>query len=91
MSTAQRTYLARQLVSLTRDIAAIDEAIRQIATAGYASASLSSGGGSKSYTRLDLGNLRALRAELATRRAAVTSALSGRSATGIRHLVTVRS
>ncbi len=91
MSTAQRTYLANELVSLTRDIAAIDKAIREIATAGYASASLSSGGGSKSYTRLDLAGLRALRAELATRRAAVASALSGRSATGIRHLVTVRS
>lgn len=87
----QKIALAKSRASLAGDIAALDAAIRQIAASGFASATLSSGGGSQSYTRLDLGQLRALRAELAARLAAVNSALAGRSSLGIRHIVTVRS
>ena len=48
-------------------IAEIDRCIHEIAISGTASASLSAGGGSQSYTHADLDKLRKLRKEIATR------------------------
>lgn len=76
---------------MTADVAAIDAAIRGIASNGYASATISAAGGSKSYTKLDLAALRALRADLVSRLSAINSQLAGRGILAIRHLVTVRS
>lgn len=73
------------------DVAAVDAAIRSIASNGYASATISAAGGSKSYTRVDLNNLRALRVDLVNRLSAINSQLAGRGALAIRHLITVRS
>ena len=76
---------------MTADVAAIDAAIRGIASNDYASATISAAGGSKSYTKLDLAALRALRADLVSRLSAINSQLAGRGILAIRHLVTVRS
>ena len=63
-------------------IAEIDEAVSQIVKSGAASATISSGGGTKSYTRLSLTELRAERAKWASALARLRSS----NGTGIRHI-----
>lgn len=66
-----RTQIAaiNRVNELAKDIRELEKTIREIRVSGYASASLSSGGGSKSYTRADLNTLVAelsrLKSELA--------------------------
>ena len=62
MSTAVENLIANKN-QLLKSIKKIDRVILDIATNGTASATLSAGGGSKSYTRLDIDKLRELRAE----------------------------
>ena len=71
-------------------IKAIDQAIQEIALTGTASATISAGGGSKSYTRLDIDKLRTLRREYAGRVAQINRTLAGIVPGGIRHVMTVR-
>lgn len=71
-------------------IDAIDRAVQQIALAGTASATISAGGGSKSYTRLDLGALRALRSDYAARVSQINRSLAGLPSIGVRRVMTVR-
>lgn len=71
-------------------ISAIDRALQEIALTGTASATISAGGGSKSYTRLDTDKLLTLRREYASRVAAINRALQGVVPGGIRHVMTVR-
>lgn len=70
-------------------IAEIDRCIQEIATSGTASASLSAGGGSQSYTHQDLDKLLKLRGVYAARVQEINMALA-RNPTGIRHVTTVR-
>lgn len=73
-------------------VAEIDRTIQEIATSGTASASLSAGGGSQSYTRADIDKLRKLRGTYAARLEQINMALAARpNLTGIRHIQTVRS
>jgi hypothetical protein len=73
-------------------IAEIDRVIQEIATSGTASASLSSSGGSKTYSRLNLRELRELRAVYVSRVNSLDMALAAfPNTTGIRHVTTVRS
>ena len=72
-------------------IAEIDRCIQEIATSGTASASLSAGGGSQSYTHADLDKLRKLRGVYAARVQEINMALAAwPNNTGIRHVQTVR-
>lgn len=73
-------------------IAALDRVIEEISTSGTASASLSAGSASQSYTHADLTKLEALRAKYVARLEQVNMALAEwPNNTGIRHVVTVRS
>lgn len=73
-------------------IAEIDRVIHKIALSGTASASLSAGGGSQSYTRANLKDLRELRAVYVSRVESIDMAIAARAnLTGIRHVTTVRS
>ena len=73
-------------------IAEIDRVIQEIATSGTASASLSSGGGTQSYTRTQISELRELRAVYVSRVNSIDMALASYpNSTGIRHVQTVRS
>lgn len=73
-------------------VAEIDRVIHEIAMGGTASASISSGGGSKSYTAADLDKLRKLRGVYAARIEQINMALSAHpNMTGVRHVMTVRS
>lgn len=72
-------------------IAEIDRCIHEIAISGTASASLSAGGGSQSYTHADLDKLRKLRGVYASRVQEINMALAAfPNSTGIRHITTVR-
>ena len=72
-------------------IAELDRCVHEIAVSGTASASLSAGGGSQSYTHADLEKLQKLRARYAARVQQIDMALAAYpNATGIRHVVTVR-
>jgi hypothetical protein len=72
-------------------IAEIDRCIQEIATSGTASASLSAGGGSQSYTHADIDKLRKLRGVYAARVQEINMALAAwPNNTGIRHVQTVR-
>ena len=64
MTTAQKKKVLERIVALSKDIQALKNARLEVGLNGYASASLSSGGGSKSYTRLDLDKLTGLINEL---------------------------
>ena len=72
-------------------IAEIDRCIHEIAISGTASASLSAGGGSQSYTHADLDKLQKLRGKYAARVQEINMALAAfPNNTGIRHVQTVR-
>jgi len=71
-----------QIAYCERRIQLIDQVIEEIIRDGAASATLSAGGGSRSYTRLDLDKLNQERA----RWAAALRVLKSRSGTGIRHI-----
>lgn len=71
-------------------IKAIDQAVHEIALTGTASATISAGGGSKSYTRLDIDKLLSLRGEYAARVAQINRSLAGIVPGGVRHVMTVR-
>ena len=71
-------------------IKAIDHAIQEIALTGTASATISAGGGSKSYTRLDIDKLRTLRKDYLGRLSQINRTLTGIVPGGIRHVMTVR-
>ena len=87
----QTKNLAKNKLRYQRWISEIDRVIHEIALGGTASASISAGGGSKSYTRLDLDDLRSLRATYAERFGRICRALkAGSSPAGIRHVMTVR-
>lgn len=63
---------------------------REILASGSSSASISSGGGSKSFTRLDLDKVSALIAELTRELQALRAMLAGGGGQGIGRIVTVR-
>ena len=72
-------------------IAEIDRCIHEIAISGTASASLSAGGGSQSYTHADLDKLQKLRGKYAARVQEINMAIAAfPNSTGIRHVTTVR-
>lgn len=54
MQTTQKRKILQRISEIEADIAELKRCRVEIAKTGYASATMSSGGGSKSYTRLDL-------------------------------------
>lgn len=91
MSNKRIQNLVKQKFQYQRWIGEIDRVIHEIALNGTASASISSSGGSKSYSRLHLSDLRALREVYAERLTQICRALrAGSSPAGIRHVMTVR-
>ena len=71
-------------------IGEIDRTVREISLNGTASATISAGGGSKSYTRLDLDDLRRLRTDYAERVTQINRRLAGAPSTGIRRVMVTR-
>lgn len=68
MTTGQKRKIVAKIQRLEKDILDLEDVRLRLAAAEFASATLSSGGGSQSYTRSDIakidGTLRALRGQL---------------------------
>ena len=64
MTTAHQAKILQRIADLSGDIESLRRVRIEIAAGGTASASLSAGGGSKSYTRLDLNTVSSLIREL---------------------------
>ena len=60
MNTVQLRKLLVKVTTLENDIEELKRVRLELAKSGYASATLSSGGGSKSYTRLDISKVNEL-------------------------------
>lgn len=84
-----RNLVANKL-RLLKQIQEIDKVIHEIAVKGVSSAAISAGGGSKSYTRLDIAELKELRAGYADEVSQINRRLAGGTPGGIRHIMTVR-
>lgn len=89
MTSKRHNLLKHKAATLDR-IRRLDAVIDEVSTSGTASASISAGGGSQSYTHADLDKLQKLRGQYAARVAAIDEVLAGGDGTGIRHIVTVR-
>lgn len=87
--TAADTNRAKNKARLLFWIGEIDRCLHELAVSGTASASISAGGGSQSYTHQDIDKLLKLRGVYASRVEQINMAIA-RNATGIRHVVTVR-
>lgn len=57
MTITQKRKVLQRISETEADIAELKRCRKEIASNGYASATTSSGGGSKSYTRLDLAKI----------------------------------
>jgi len=57
MTTEQKRKILQRIVVVENDIETLRNARTEVAASGYASATLASGGGSRSYTRLDISKL----------------------------------
>ena len=90
MTATARDNLIGNRGRLLAWIKTIDRTIQDIVDKGTASATIQAAGGSKSYTRLDLGALRKLRSDYAERVTQINRRLAGIPSTGIRRVVTVR-
>jgi hypothetical protein len=89
--SAQTENLAKNKIRYQRWIGEIDRVIHEIAINGTASASISSSGGAKSYSRIDVEKLLSIRAEYVERMLRICRALrAGSSPAGIRRVMTVR-
>ena len=90
MTETARQNLIKNKARLTVWIGEINRVMHDIAVKGTASATISAGGGSKSYTRLDLASLRALRADYTDQVTQITRRLAGGNSVGIRRIMTTR-
>jgi len=76
MTTVQKRKILTRITEVEADIEELKRCRAEIAKTGYASATMSSGGGSKSYTRLDISKITeaisALTSELKKLRAMLT-------------------
>lgn len=57
MTTEQKRKILKRIAEIEGDVSELKRARTEIAANGYASATLASGGGSRSYTRLDISKL----------------------------------
>ena len=83
MTTVQKRKILTRIAEVEADIEELKRCRVEIAKTGYASATMSSGGGSKSYTRLDLSKITeaisSLTSELKKLRAMLKSNVSTQS------------
>ena len=79
MGPEQKRKILQRIASVETDIEAVRQARSEIASTGYASATIASAGGSKSYTRFDLEKLTDMLSELTYELKSLRALLAGRS------------
>lgn len=57
MTTIQKRKVLQRISDIENDIAELKKARQEVASSGYASATVSSGGGARSYTRSDISKI----------------------------------
>lgn len=57
MTIIQKRKVLQRISDIENDIAELKKARQEVASSGYASATVSSGGGSRSYTRSDISKI----------------------------------
>ena len=57
MTITQKRKVLQRISDIENDIAELKKARQEVASSGYASATISSGGGSKSFTRSDISKI----------------------------------
>lgn len=86
MDTTEQRKLLKQIAECEGNISALRKARIEAALTGYASASISSSGGSKSYTRISLAEITALLKQLTRELSALKNLLAtGTAKEGIVH------
>lgn len=91
MTVDQKRKVLIRIAALQHDIEELKRVRFEIATNGYASATMSSGSGSKSYTRLDLGKIQETIAQLTSELNGLRAALKGSSKALPSQILTVYS
>lgn len=81
MTTVQKRKILTRISQLESDIEELSQCRVEIAKNGYASATMSSGGGSKSYTRLDLSKITEAISALTSELKKLRALLTGNSST----------
>lgn len=89
MTITQKRKILQRIVDIEADIDSLKMARTEIAKSGYASATMSSGGGSKSYTRLDLSKITETINQLMKELKGLRSQLSGSSPALPKQILTV--
>lgn len=89
MTTAQKRKLLEKIIQIEDDISQLERARIDAAVSGYASCSLSSSGGARSYTRITLDQITNLINELNRQLASLRSLFFGNG--GIQTIETIYS
>jgi len=79
MNTTQMRKILLRIQNIERDLSELERCRMEIASSGYSSATISSSGGSKSYTRQDLSRITELISTLKNELRRYKSILSGSS------------
>ena len=88
MTIEQKRQTLIRIAECQRDIGELKRVRMELATSGTASATVSGGTGSKSYTRLDLGKINELISALSRELVQLRNLLAGKSANPIeRHYI----
>lgn len=91
MNTTQKRKILERIATIECDVNALKNARLEIAVNGYASATLASSGGSKSYTRLDLDKITTLINELQKEMRQLRKLLKNESGIAPESIVTIYS
>ena len=91
MTTLQKRKILKKIQEIERDLDTLQKTRLEIAVNGYASATLASSGGSKSYTRLDLDKITSLIEELSRELKSKRSLLNSESSMTISTIATIYS
>lgn len=79
MTTTQKRKILTRITEIEADIAELKKARQEVASSGYASATVSSGGGSRSYTRSDISKITEAISALTSEMKKLKALLSGGS------------
>lgn len=89
MTSIQKRKLLEKIVNVENDISTLKKVRMELCSSGYASATMSSGGGSKSYTRLDISKVTETIAQLTSELKSLRALLQGGSRTLPGQIVTI--
>lgn len=91
MTTKQKVKILQNIVKLEGDIDELKQARLEVIQTGYASATLSSSGGSKSYTRIDIDKMTSTIKELQRELEQYRNILSNGQSNPLKTIVTIYS